>query len=50
MLFLLTIGLTACNTPNPTVTDPGLQQDRAGRHGEKDESTKDWNPTKPIGL
>ena len=50
VLILATIGLNACNTPNPTVTDPGLQQDRAGKDDEKDKSTKDQNPTKPAGL
>lgn len=49
-LTLATLGLAACNTPNPTVDNPGLQQDRAGKQDEKDGSTKDQNPTKPAGL
>jgi hypothetical protein len=47
--MLASLGLAACNTPNPTTSDPGLQQDRAGKYDEKEKSTKDQNPTKPVG-
>ena len=49
VLMLASLGLAACNTPNPTTSDPGLQQDRAGKYDEKEKSTKDQNPTKPVG-
>ena len=50
VLMLASLGLCACNTPNPTTSNPGLQQDRAGKYDEKDKATKDQNPTKLAGL
>jgi hypothetical protein len=50
VLMLAGFGIAGCSTPNPTVANPGLQQDRAGKENEKDKSTKDQNPTKPVGL
>lgn len=50
MIPLLSACQSAATTPNPTTTNPGLSQDRAGKADEKGPTTKDQNPTKPVGT